>query len=298
MTKNISIFFLALWSLMATLPVFSQKTTYLSRFEAVKSLELNIYHGDVHIMGSTSGEVEISSILQSPDIKPTTEMKDNKLVFTETSTLDGSNPYWPVWTLKVPQHIDLKLNISGGDLHINHVNGTVHGQVGAGKLKLNQIEGILEVNAGTGDIDLKDSKGTFKGNTGTGDIRLEQVKGAFNFNSGTGKVSALHSSVTEASQLNSGTGNVFFGGEGAVNAHLTLNSGTDNALIELGKLGFEGTLRLKCGRAGGRIEAPFPFDDENPKQQKKDQAISKIKKFGNADVSITVSSGLGVAAAR
>lgn len=297
MQKNTH-FLLTAWALLAPIFVYAQKSPYSTRFEGIKSVEFRVYHGDLKVVRHTSDAVEISGIAQSQEEAPVVKTSGKKLVFSENSKVDGSSPDWPVWTLKVPQEIDLDINISGGTVSIEQVSGDIDCHVGAGDIKLHQVEGSVEINAGTGDIDLTASKGKFQGNTGTGDVNLNEAEGAFSFNTGTGKIKAVNTVVTGDSQFNSGTGDVYFGGNGAVKADLGLNSGTDNALIILDDLHFDGTLQLKCSKSGGHIKAPFAFDTEKEERNGKDKMLVKTKKFGNAKAVITVATGLGTAAAR
>lgn len=298
MKKNTSISLAITWALLAPIMLCAQKAPYSSRFEGIKSIEFRVYHGDLKVITHASDAVEISGISQSQEEMPVTKVSGKKLTFSENSKVDGSSPDWPVWTLKVPQNTDLGINISGGNVSIERITGDINCHVGAGNIKLDQIEGTVKINAGTGDIDLTHSKGKFEGNTGTGDVNLNEVRGTFSFNTGTGKVEVVNSVVTGTSQFNSGTGDLFFGGKGAVQANLSMNSGTDNALIELDKLNFEGTLQLKCSKSGGRIKAPFSFDEEKEERHGKDTTLLKTKKFGDDKVVVTVATGLGTASAR
>jgi DUF4097 and DUF4098 domain-containing protein YvlB len=183
-------------------------------------------------------------------------------------------------------------------LSLENLGGDIHCNLGAGNIQLRQMEGKVQVSTGTGNIDLRACKGHFRGNTGTGNVYLDEVAGTFSFNSGTGNLKAINSQVNGASQLNSGTGQVFFGGNGAVMADLSLNSGTDNTVIEMGGLRFDGTLHLRASKSGGHIEAPFSFDEEKTIGKGKNCNIQKTKKFGDAEVAVTVATGLGTAAAR
>ena len=286
------------WALLIPSILCAQKAPYSSRFKGIKSIYFGVYHGDLKVIGHNSDTVEISGISQSPEEMPVTKVSGKKLVFSENSKVDGSSPDWPVWTLKVPQHTDFDINISGGNVSIEYITGDINCHLGAGDIKLDQIDGAVEITAGTADIDLTRSKGKFEGNTGTGDVNLDEVRGTFSFNSGTGKVKVINSVVMGTSQFNSGTGDLFFGGKGGVQADLSMNSGTDNALIELDKLNFEGTLQLKCSKSGGHIKAPFSFDEEKEERHGKDTNLVKTKKFGNKKVVVTVATGLGTASAR
>ncbi|MCC6723180.1 MAG: hypothetical protein IT258_01630 [Saprospiraceae bacterium] len=277
---------------------FGQKAPYLQRFHSVKTVEFNIYHGDLKVVENSADEVEISGISQSPAEMPEAKVNGKTLVFTEDSKVDGSSPDWPTWTVKVPKHTDLNIQISGGNVSIENVTGEIKCNLGAGDFTLSHFEGEMELNAGTATIDLTASSGHFKGNTGTGNVHLNDVQGSFLFNSGTGNLEAVNTTVTGASQLNSGTGNVFFSGNGAVRANLSLNSGTANTSIELSDLKFNGTLQLRCSKSGGRIEAPFTFDEETTTGRGKNCNLLKSKKFGESDVVVSVSSGLGTASAK
>jgi hypothetical protein len=298
MQKHLGISVLMAWAFMVPFTICAQKAPYLSRFNDVKTLDFKIYHGNLNIIGTSSGEVEISGISQSPAEMPVTKMKGNTLSFSENSQVDGSSPDWPVWTLKVPQNIDLHINISGGDVNIENITGNMDCNVGAGNIKLHKTDGSVKLNGGTARIDLTASTGSFEGNTGTGDVNVKDVQGSVTFNTGTGKINVSDVVITQKSALSSGTGKVFLGGKSTLKEDISLSSGTADACIDLSKLHFDGTLELGCSKKQGRIQAPFSFDSEKDKRSRGENSIVKTKKFGKSQVTVRVSSGLGTAEAQ
>lgn len=276
--------------------VFAQKSNYSQQFEGVKELEFNIFHGTLNLVGSGSGQLEISGSYLGEE-RPTVTRKADELLFTERSATDGSSPDWSVWTIKIPDNLNVDIRIGGGDVNLEGVSGNIRSNMGAGDFTVSNSHGTIRANTGTGTIRVRDSSGEFQLNTGTGDVSLLQVTGSVNANSGTGDVVMDEATINGTSSLSSGTGQVTLGNQSQLNANISLNSGTDDSIIHLTGSQFQGTLNMRCSLEHGKIEAPFLFDQETTEGRGKNAKLLKTKRFGPTEVTVSVATGTGRAVA-
>jgi len=134
---------------------------------------------------------------------------------------------------------------------------------GTGDLELKNATGEFKLNSGTGNIMVKDCNGEFDLNSGTGRINIENTKGSFDANSGTSTVKAFDITVENEGEFNSGTGNVEVVRPSGQNFDLMLNSGTNDAILDMDGRKLEGFFEFKADRHAGRIRADLEFDKED-----------------------------------
>ena len=106
--------------------------------------------------------------------------------------------------IRVPRRFDLRLDSSGGGLHMSNVDGTFKGNTGGGEVVLEQVNGYAKLNTGGGDIRVTDSDLHGNVNTGGGSVDLIRVKGGLVGSSGSGPVryhdSKMAAKLTELSE--------------------------------------------------------------------------------------------------
>lgn len=87
--------------------------------------------------------------------------------------------------VRLPKRFDLQIKSSGGDLEIEHLEGTFKGGTGGGDLRLVQARGRAELETGGGSIEVRDSSLDGSVGTGGGSVKFANVSGGIVGHSGS-----------------------------------------------------------------------------------------------------------------
>lgn len=88
----------------------------------------------------------------------------------------------------VPLNYNNNVETSGGDIHIQHVNGKFKLDTSGGDVNLKSTNGELSINTSGGDITLTDHNGDSKVSTSGGDIRVDKLSGGLNASTSGGDI--------------------------------------------------------------------------------------------------------------
>ena len=148
--------------------------------------------GNVEIEGWDEPMVEVHAHVDGPDaekilvdVDRTSKGVKVHCYFTEHSRVRTSSNDFKI---RVPRRFDLRLDSSGGHLHMSNVEGTFEGDTGGGEIKLDHVKGHANLDTGGGDIRVSDSNLTGDVNTGGGRVDLIRVRGGLIGTSGSGPV--------------------------------------------------------------------------------------------------------------
>ncbi|MBI5473376.1 MAG: DUF4097 family beta strand repeat protein [Ignavibacteriae bacterium] len=155
--------------------------------------------GNVDIVGTDSKEVsvyatvegrqrdvdefEIAASQSSAGIEVTGKMPRKSKWFNW-----GNNSLNVSFTIKVPKEFNLRMETSGGDIHVGSVQGTLNGGTSGGNITLNAITGSIDLETSGGDIRVEKVTGQLRMETSGGDIRIADVKGDVDVNTSGGNV--------------------------------------------------------------------------------------------------------------
>ena len=205
---------------------------------------------------------------------------------------DGGSSFW---TIALPEGVRVDFNSATGDLEIVGLDAEVDGNSGTGDLSVNESVGEFELNSGTGDIEVSNSKGEFDLNSGTGDVNIEKSSGEFDANSGTGDVEAKNITIIDEADFNSGTGEVTVYGPKGNGFDLSLNSGTDDAVLKMAGQPIEGFFQFSAHSRKGDIKSPIAFDREEEHENGDGSYMKKSFTRGKSKNRYFISTGTGTA---
>jgi DUF4097 and DUF4098 domain-containing protein YvlB len=174
----------------------------------IQSLGVNSNAGDVEVLASTSGRVEIEARVSAKlgEVRPaalTQVFSDHVDVRTEGAQLviEDKHKNERGWSVDLVVHVPLALPLQANS--------------GAGDVRVRSARGAVNVNSGAGDVEVElagERLDSLNANSGAGDVALAvlSVEKKLGANSGAGAVTLL---VTDASSpgavhLNSGAGDV------------------------------------------------------------------------------------------
>ena len=175
------------------------------------------------------------------------------------------------------------------------VNVELEGNTGTGDIEIKEANGSYDLNTGTGDIQIINSEGEFEINSGTGDVIIENSSGEFDANSGTGDLKATNITIEDEAELNSGTGEVEVIAPQGKDFDLSLNSGTDDATLDMSGNPIEGYFEFSVNARRGEIDSPIEFDEEDEYSRGNGDIKRKSFTRGKASPRYFISSGTGTA---
>ncbi len=283
-------------------------------FSDVEDINLTTGSGDIEVRKASGNEVTV--ILEhsyGDDYNPSIELRGSRLVIK-----DGKNKSWSgeqKFTLIVPDDLDINFttgsgNISAdgittdfkgttgsGDLSFSSMKGEVSVNSGSGDLEVENFDGELSLNVGSGDAEVENYKGELSINCGSGDIELDSFEGAVRINTGSGSVELDNAKLTGKSALNAGSGDIDVVLSSALEADLSINTGSGDSKLNMGGNAFTGTIVMEADKRKGKIEADFDFDKTEEIEEHDQVKIRKTAVMGNSNIKIKMSTGSGVTSA-
>jgi beta-lactamase regulating signal transducer with metallopeptidase domain len=131
-----------------------------------------------HVRGSDPGNIKV-------DIDKTESgVRVHAYIEPHSAIESSSNEF----QIRVPRKFDLRLDSSGGGLHMSNVEGRFEGDTGGGEIVLEHVKGHASLSTGGSDIRVTDSHLSGDVNTGGGTVDLIRVNGGLVGSSGSGPV--------------------------------------------------------------------------------------------------------------
>jgi hypothetical protein len=118
-------------------------------------------------------------------------------------------------------------------------------------------------------------------------------EGDFDANSGTGEVEAKNIILDNEGEFNSGTGDVSVISPGGQNFTLEINSGTNDALLDMRGQKLKGYFEFTTQAGSGKIRSSEKFDKEEEYQEGRTTYLKKSFTRGGSNPKYYISSGTG-----
>jgi hypothetical protein len=245
-------------------PLFAEDQKEIEKsFSKKDKVRIKLILGDCYLNNSNDDKIHIHVVhsYYEDNFEVRFREKGNSLIIEEKlhgRNSDGNS----TWTIAIPKDIEIDFESATGDLILNKVILEIEGNTGTGNIEAEKVKGSIELSTGTGDIEVINSEGELELNSGTGNVRIEESKGNFDANSGTGNVEAKNITIEDEAELNSGTGDVEVINPQGTNFDLSINSGTDEAVLDMHGSPIQGYFEFTAHLRKGRIVCPIEFDEE------------------------------------
>lgn len=285
-------------------------------FSGVKSIQLSTGSGNAVILRGEGADVGlvIEYTYSDSDFQPKIRQSGDLLVLEEKIE-NGlmSSRGQSTWTLTVPAGLDIRFSTGSGDIDINDIEATLRlslgsgdvtlrdlrGEVrhasGSGDLELNGFTGSLRSATGSGDISIEASTGEIDAATGSGDVEVEGHMGALKAATGSGDVSVDELVANGEVSLATGSGDIDVSLSADPKGDIRLASGSGSSTLDLNGHALSGELIMRTSLNRGSIRAPFAFDSTEDIRSNGNRHRESRKRFGNADQTVTISTGSGAA---
>lgn len=314
---------------------FTGKTTYRFELESqdisTRSLLVNKVKGDISVQGIVGREI---IIIEKMKIKSLSQRKAEKLFekhkskvsrpsYTDQFIIVGSDSKPSKinysYKIEVPNHFNLVLYTSGGDVRCSNIIGEIKGQTSGGDLEFANLSGRLEgktsggeiilensqgslnVTTSGGDVEIRNSEGVIVGRTSGGDIEVEDVTGRLTVSTSGGDIELSHIRGEEIEAKTSGgdieaeniTGDLNVktsGGEIEI-YHLdgNLNGSTYGGDIELSNI----VGNVEVSTTGGSVHGKYVSGSIHAKSAGGDINVIKIWDENGQDHTITLDAKSG-----
>jgi hypothetical protein len=293
--KFVKIFLLL--NLISVLPLFATDKKEIEKsFSKKDKVRIKLILGDCYLKNSTDGKIHIHIIhsYQEDSFEARFREKGNALTIEEKlygRNSDGNS----TWTIAIPADIEIDFESATGDLILENVTLEIDGNTGTGNIEVDNVNGKIDLNTGTGNIEVINSEGEFELSSGTGKVSIEESKGNFDANSGTGDVEVKNLTIEDEADLNSGIGDVEAINPQGTDFDLSLNSGTNNAILDMNGSPIEGYFEFTAHARKGRIVCPVEFDEENEYSNGDGNYVRKSFTKGKNTPRYFISTGTGKA---
>jgi DUF4097 and DUF4098 domain-containing protein YvlB len=286
-----SLIFIMCFSLLAQGKKEIEKT-----FEAKDLVKIKIVLGDCFIKASPDEKVHVHLVYSYDDEYFEAKFREKSSSIVIQEKFYGQNgDGFSKWTISLPENTEVDFESATGDLNLEGVNCEIDGNTGTGSIEVLDVSGRFDLNTGTGSILVEGSNGEFDLNSGTGRVKIEDCVGEFDANSGTGRVRAHNITIETEGEFNSGTGDVEVSRPQGKDFDLSVNSGTNDATVDMDGLPIEGYYEFEASARSGDIDCPVEFDTEEEYYEGGGDQVRKSFTRGKKSPRYFISTGTGTA---
>jgi len=267
--------------------------TFLKKDE----IKIKLVLGSCHFKKSSDSSIHVYLKYTYDDENYEPQFKEKATSIRITEKFHGSdNSGDSKWTISVPEDIEIDFGSATGEFVIDGLK-TVEfdGNTGTGDIEIIDSNGKFDLNTGTGRVIVRNSEGEFELNSGTGDVKIEDSKGDFDANSGTGDVEVNNITIEDEGDFNSGTGDTEVTRPMGTDYDLSLNSGTNDAILDMDGQRIEGYFEFTAHSRRGRIVSPVDFDREDEYRNSDSDYMRKSFTKGKDTPRFFISTGTGKA---
>ncbi len=296
-TKAILSVLIFLSLLMSTGLFAAQEEKIEKTFDKKDEVRFKLVLGDCQLEKSSDGRIHVHLVYSyGPKMNyvPKLEERGDTLYLEEK--IREKNPRgYSRWTVAIPDETEIDFSSASGNLFIEDLDLKIDGYTGTGEIDLKKVRGKFDLISGTGRVKVSDSEGNFEVRSGTGRVIIENCRGNFDASSGTSDVRAEGLTIEYEGDFDSGTGDVEVAFPDGTDFELTLDSGTNDAVLDMKGRSIEGYFELECQAKRGRIISPVKFDDEEEYGDDDQKYFRKSFTKGNGTPKVYIRTGTGKA---
>ncbi|RJR27214.1 MAG: hypothetical protein C4574_06485 [Candidatus Latescibacterota bacterium] len=304
------------------------------KFEGVKSVSLATVSGDCVVKIHTSGEVLVDleyDVEPEGSLKYRMDVRGGKLVLEEDwESKRGSSMHGEVlWTITLPEGMDLKFSTASGDLSVTGPVGRVKASTASGDIEIVDVKGDIDVSTASGDVLLRNAAGEKDVSTASGDIRIENSyddihastasgrieavgsegdvnlstasgeidiadsKGAFNLSCASGEITAKGITIGGESNFSTASGSVEIVLAATSEYDIAMSTASGDITLNYNGKPVKGYFEFEARKRRGRISSPYDFENEEEYERQGDTYVRKSFSVGGKSPSIYFSTASG-----
>ena len=304
------------------------------KFEGVKSVSLGTVSGDCVVKTHKSGEVLVDI---EYDVEPEGSFvyrmneRGDKLVLEEDweSRRGGSMSGEVMWTLTVPEGMDIKFSTASGNLSVTGPVGRVKASTASGDIEIVDAKGDMDVSTASGEVLLRNVAGEKEVSTASGDIRIENSnddidlstasgrieasgiagdakmstasgeidvtdsKGAFALSCASGEITAKGITIEGESRFSTASGSVMIILAEASAYDINMSTASGDVTLDYNGKPVKGYFEFEARKRRGHISSPIDFENEEEYERNGDTYVRKSFSVGGKSPSIYLSTASG-----
>jgi DUF4097 and DUF4098 domain-containing protein YvlB len=304
------------------------------KFEGVKSVSLETVSGNCVVKTHKSSEVLVDL---EYDVEPEGSFeyrmndRGGKLVLEEDweSRHGGSMSGEVMWTITMPEGMDIKFSTASGDLSVTGPVGRVKASTASGDIEIVDAKGDIDVSTASGDVLLRNVAGEKEVSTASGDIRIENSnddidvstasgqieasgiagdaemstasgeiditdsKGAFDLSCASGEITAKGITIEGESRFSTASGSVEIILAATSEYDITLSTASGDVTLNYNGKPVKGYFEFEARKGKGRVSSPFSFENEEEYERNGDTYVRKSFSVGGKSPSIYLSTASG-----
>jgi len=202
------------------------------------------------------------------------KIKDREKVLRLNERVYGSVDGSAIWTLTVPDGIEIDFKSTSGGLDISGLTGDFSGNSASGGYELQNCRGRYELNTASGNYKVDNCEGNFDIHSASGNLYIDNSKGKFKASSASGNVRVRNAKITDRSIFGSASGDAEVELGETPEFDLNVGSASGDALLDCAGHQLKGYFEISARRRGGRIKASVDFD-ETGEFTKNDQVFTR-----------------------
>jgi len=266
-------------------------------FDKKEFIEINTLSGDCVIQKGGSDKIEVTVTHSYSETDPVEfDFTDRGKRLRLDEKIHGSVSGSCIWTISVPDNIEIEFSTTSGDMSIYDVSGEFSMQSASGSMDIRGCLGKFKMSTASGDCDITDTQGKFNINTASGDCNIRECKGEFDINSASGDIDAYDITLEDDSNFGVASGTVEVELAESARYDINIGSASGKAILDYGANPLIGYFEFTARYHSGRIVAPFNFDDEDIFRKHGEKYVRKsfIRETDYPTITIGTSTGKAV----
>jgi DUF4097 and DUF4098 domain-containing protein YvlB len=304
------------------------------KFEGVKSVSLATVSGDCVVKTHKSGEVLVDI---EYDVDPEGSFvyrmneRGDKLVLEEDweSRHGGSMSGEVMWTITLPEGMDVKFSTASGDLSVTGPVGRVKASTASGDIEVVDAKGDIDVSTASGEVLLRNVAGEKEISTASGDIRIENSndeidastasgrieavgvggdvkmstasgeiditdsKAAFDLGTASGEITAKGITIGGESNFSTASGSVKIALAAASEYDIDLSTASGDVTLDYNGKPVKGHFEFEARKRRGHISCPITFENEEEFEHNGETYVRKSFSVGGESPAIRLVTASG-----
>jgi DUF4097 and DUF4098 domain-containing protein YvlB len=273
--KTVAVLALAVMFLFAD--AYSGRKREISEsFEGIKRIKIETVSGDCVIKKGETDKVEVEVINSySPRDSFEPKLRERGKTLRLIEQIRESNSGSSTWIVTAPDDIEISFSTASGDMTIQDLSCEVNVSTASGDINIENCTGIFEISTASGDVEIYDSEGEFQLSTASGTVEASGI------------------TIDEASIFSTASGRVEVSLAESAEHDLELSSASGRAILNFGGNPIKGHFEFTAKVRGGRIDAPYDFDEEEKFRRWGDRYVRKAFTRGSDSPEISISTASG-----
>jgi len=295
--RRIGILLVIVLLIAPTLVLAGRRQEETRTFEGVEAIRINTVSGDCVVQKGSGDEVTVEVVWSySPRDSFEPRFTDRGRVLKLSEDMYGSNSGSSLWTLTVPDGVEIRFNSASGGIRISELEGEFSAETASGDIEIDRCRGEFDFSSASGDVEMIECSGDFDLNTASGDIELRACQGDFETSTASGEIDADGVILDEASEFSTASGRAIVTLGATAEHDLRVSTASGRATLDYNGNPIKGYFEFTAKYRDGRIDAPFDFDDEEGYRRWGDRYVRKwfTKEADTPEIFIETASGHAV----